>query len=299
MAKESEWAEMRISGLLGWVHKIVMLITFPFRKFWQIVFFIIFLLLILISVPMYKGVAFRDIWAWYQDRLPARQIADMKDKAQAEVNAKITSVKKKISGIVPDSVQKSEPEQKKKEEVRFVAWNVAEFGKAKYKPQPVKPASVAKVHNEQSYTQLKETAQESKAEEQESYAEAETDKVDTEIMPDVGNLTSYYRVLKNRDLAYISEPEVLYDTIKIVDPNAIYINNTYMYLYGIYSNPQYYNVADAEAYLQSLTEGHKVRCDIVAYTVQTQAATALCFVGDIFINKAMVDNGFADNIALK
>ena len=40
-------------------------------------------------------------------------------------------------------------------------------------------------------------------------------------------------------------------------------------------------------------------CDIVAYTSQTQMATALCFVDGELINKALVEAGLAENVALK
>jgi endonuclease YncB( thermonuclease family) len=79
----------------------------------------------------------------------------------------------------------------------------------------------------------------------------------------------------------------------------LYIDGTYVYLYGIYTNPDIYDAAEAQLYLEQLVEGKEVYCDVVAYTTQTQMATALCFVDGVFINGDMVQNSLALDVALK
>ena len=305
MARKSEWAEMRISGLLGWVHRFVMLITFPFRKFWQILFVTLVLLVIAIAVPLCNGVKIHEVWDWYQKKLPINQIAEIKEDATNTVGSKIASVKEKIQGIIPGEATAPAAKQEENEEGRFVSWNVAQFKKAQYKPKKkIKVEQPVAIENSKTFSELKNEAQELK---NDNIAEVSTDtaiSTDTEIsasdaMPEVGDLSAYYRRLKNRDLAYVTKPEVLYDVVDVVGANNIYINDTYIYLYGIYTDPGVYDEEKAKAYLETLTEGRKVRCDIVAYTVQTQSATALCFVGNIFINKAMVEQKHAGNVALK
>lgn len=302
MARKSEWAEMRISGLLGWVHRFVMLITFPFRKFWQILFVVLLLLVIAIAVPMFQGVKIHEVWNWYQEKLPAKQIAEIKDDAKTKVDSKIASVKQKIQGIIPGGASAPAEAKPESDEPRFVSWNVAQFKKAKYKPKKkIKPAVA---DNTKTYAELKNERQEP---ENSAAVAAVNLPLDTavsagdnpDVMPDVGDLSQYYRRLKNPDLAYVDKPEILFDVADVIKANDLYVNNTYIYLYGIYTDPRIYDEEQAKAYLTSLTEGRKVRCDIVAYTVQTQSATALCFVGNVFINKAMVEQKLAGNVALK
>jgi len=305
MARKSEWAEMRISGLLGWVHRFVMLITFPFRKFWQILFVILFLLAVAIAVPMFQGVKIHEIWDWYQAKLPTKQISEIKDEAKTKVDSKIASVKQKIQGIIPGGASTPTAAKQEDEEPRFVSWNVAQFKKAKYKPK--KKVKQETAENTKTFAELKAEAQ--KPEDNTAVAAVnlpldasvsnDTVGSNPDIMPEVGDLSQYYRRMKNPDLAYVDKPEVLYDVADVIKANDIYINDTYIYLYGIYTDPRIYDEEKAKAYLLSLTEGRKVRCDVVAYTVQTQSATALCFVGNVFINKAMVEQKLAGNVALK
>ena len=301
MTRKSEWAEMRINGLLGWVHKFVMFITFPFRKFWQIMSVLLLLLIIIIAVPMCYGVAFTDIIDWYKEKLPMNDVVDIKDDAKAKIDAGMSSLKQKVKDIMPgNSAEQAEQKADKEKEPRFVAWNVAEFNRAKYKQKSVKKVGS---DNKETFSAMKKDASERNALRENGIEtiESNTDNSSAgeETLPEVGNLFSYYRVLKNRDLAYISEPEVLYGVVDVVGPNNIYINNTYVYLYGIYSDPNVYDEAAATSYVQSLVNGRKVRCDVVAYTVQTQTATALCFIDNILINKAIVEHGYANNVALK
>ena len=71
-----------------------------------------------------------------------------------------------------------------------------------------------------------------------------------------------------------------------------------MFLYGIYTDPDIYDAAEAQDYLEKITEGRKVHCEIVAETY-SHTATALCFVQGVFINKALVDRKLARNVALR
>lgn len=304
MTRKSEWAEMRINGLLGWVHKVVMFITFPFRKFWQIISVLLLLLIVIIAIPMFYGVAFTDIIDWYKDKLPMSDVADIKDEAKTKIDAGMTSLKQKVKDIIPGDGAASEAQKADKEnKPRFVTWNVAEFNRAKYEPKQKSGRKAVTGNDKETFSALKKDASERKAFQENNIATAENKmdngNADEDALPEVGDLFSYYRVLKNRDLAYVSEPEVLYGFVDVVGPNNIYINNTYIYLYGIYSDPNVYDEAAAISYVQSLVNGRKVRCDVVAYTVQTQTATALCFVDNILINKAIVEQGYANNVALK
>lgn len=300
MAKGKEWAEMRISGLLKWVHRLVMLITFPFRKFWQIVFVLLIILAILIATPMCYGVKFRDVWDWYKIKFPTHEFVEVRDQAKARVTEKIKSVRRKVNDIIPTSVGKPEKEEKTDDEVRFVAWNVAEFNKAKYKPSSSNIKVVAE-NNEKTYAELKKDAQkdnDNKVFEVKKQV-VSTQENETNFMTGKKDLSSYYVKLENSNLEYLAEPEILDGTMTIVTPNDVYIQDTFVYLYGIYSDPNIYDTELAKNFLQTLVADESVHCEVIAYTTQTKVATALCFVNDTLINKALVDNDMANNVALK
>lgn len=300
MAKGREWAEMRISGLLKWVHRLVMLITFPFRKFWQIVFVLLIILAILIATPMCYGVKFRDVWDWYKIKFPTHEFVEVKDQAKARVTQKIKSVRRKINDIIPTTAGKPEKAQEDEDEVRFVAWNVAEFNKAKYKPSSSNVKVVAE-SNEKTYAELKKDAQkdnDTKVFEVKKTI-AETPKNKTNFVTGKRDLSSYYVKLENNTLEYLAEPEILDGTMTIVTPNDVYIQDTFVYLYGVYCDPNVYDTELAKNFLQTLVADENVHCEVIAYTTQTKVATALCFINDTLINKALVENDMANNVALK
>ena len=300
MAKGKEWAEMRISGLLKWVHRLVMLITFPFRKFWQIVFVLLIILAILIATPMCYGVKFRDVWDWYKIKFPTHEFVEVRDQAKARVTEKIKSVRRKVNNIIPTTIGKQDKEEKTEDKVRFVAWNVAEFNKAKYKPSSSNVKIVAE-NNEKTYAELKKDAQKEndiKVFEVKKQV-ASTQENETNFMTGKKDLSSYYVKLENSNLEYLAEPEILDGTMTIVTPNDVYIQDTFVYLYGVYSDPNIYDTELAKNFLQTLVADESVHCEVIAYTTQTKVATALCFVNDTLINKALVDNDMANNVALK
>lgn len=294
--KKSEWDEMKVSGFLGLIHRLVMLITFPIRKFWQITIFLFLLLLILLAIPLHKGIKLRDVWDWYMVKMPTHEFVAAKDKATIKVNNKIGDIKKTVKKIIPESPTDKTAQTSEGEKVQLVAWNVAEFKKAQYEPKTNKNTQEV-VEKNNSFAQLKKETQlaaQLENEQQEQAAEQKYRDVYYE-----GKLDDYYIVTDNKDLEYLETPERFYDTVDVVGPNSLYIQDKFVFLYGIYSDADTYDTAAAQRFLQQITEGHKVHCDIVAYTAQTRAGTALCFVNGVLINKAMVENNLARNVALK
>ncbi|MCQ2734749.1 MAG: hypothetical protein MJ212_02210 [Alphaproteobacteria bacterium] len=300
MTNKREWAEMSVSGLLKWVHRLVMLITFPFRKFWQIVFALLIILAILIATPMCYGVKFRDVWDWYKIKFPTHEFVEVKDQAKARVTEKIKSVRRKVNGIFPTVVQKPENTENAEDEVRFVSWNVAEFNKAKYKPSSSNVKVIAE-SSEKTFAEIKKDAQKDNTpkvfEIKKQAASAQPN--NPNFVTDKKDLSSYYVKLEDQNLEYLTEPEILTGKMTIVTPNDVYIQDTFVYLYGVYCDPNIYDTDLANNFLQTLVADENVHCDVIAYTTQTKVATALCFVNDTFINKALVDNDMAENVALK
>ena len=305
---KSEWASMRIDGILGWIHKLVMLVTFPLRKFWYIIGVIVFLLLVLLIVPLCFGAKFTEIGSWYKEKLMSKEVEVVKnkvvkvsekataviDQASEKVSEKLGDVKEQIAEVAPDLVKNEKTKVPDEKPIRYAVWNTAKLNQVKYERINAAPENKT---NEASFSELKQEAEQ----EQEKVSAREQKELD-EKYRDVyysGNLSDLYTARRDLGLTYLAESEKLYDTVEVVGPNSLYINNSFVFLYGIYTNPDIYDAEAARQYLQKITEGQKVHCDVVAYTTQTQAATALCFVNGIFINKAMVENNLAKNVALK
>ena len=71
---KSEWVEMRVNGWLAWIHRAVMFITFPIRRFWQIVLGIIVICILLALIPLYYGVGFTHITHWYREMMTSEEL---------------------------------------------------------------------------------------------------------------------------------------------------------------------------------------------------------------------------------
>ena len=138
--EKREYMAMRVGGFLGWLHRIVMLITFPIRKFWMIITVLLLILAILIAIPMFYGIQLRDVWDWYMVKMPTHEFVEAKDKNLFGAKEQVDKLRKTFKEIVPN--RKSAANQKGKKEVKktkLVSWHVAEFRKAKYKPRPAMP----------------------------------------------------------------------------------------------------------------------------------------------------------------
>lgn len=311
-AKEKkEWKAMRVNGVLGWVHKLVMLITFPFRRFLLIVMSFFIALVVLTIIPVSKGIPLRDVYDWYKIKLPAHEFIAAKDKTIFSATNGLNKIKRSIRAIAPkvDQDEGMTETEDNVEEVRFVSWNVAEFRKAKYEPTGIKafvetnqPVEYSKVNDTNLSDNKVEVVKRSvdspvKKEydiQENTEADVTEDKVDH-----VENIDGYYTKLSRRDLVYLEVPEIINGRARVSDANGIYVADQFIYLYGIYSNPQRYDVAAAKAYLADVLRDRNVHCEVVSLVEKVNLPAALCFVEGKLINKLMVENNFAQNVALK
>ena len=301
---DKEYSEMQLSGLLAWVHRIVMFITLPFRKFWITLIVVLSVLAVLVTIPLCYGVHFQDIWSWYKDKLPFHQIISLKDKAVDKISDKVQKVGQAV-GIKSD---KSSQNKDKK----YAVWNIKEFNQGKTKSEGKIPPQagqlvVVKDHgasdNKNTVTSSETATQKKIVPEYHPYVKKAKDKqkdvAEDAAKPATRDLSSYYEVVKNQQLEYLRRPKVYQGSATVVGSNSLYVDDMFVYLYGVYSDPKIHDLVQAQDYLVALTEQKNVECHVVAYTVQTQTATALCFVDDVFLNGALVDKYLAGNVALK
>lgn len=299
----SEWNGMRLHGWSKLCHTLYMLITFPVRK----PLYMLGIIIVLIAIPLIYGIRINDSLSWYKDKLPLEKMNEITSKTSKMINENLSSVKNNVTAVLPEKFKNDTTKaQDKEEQVKFVSWNVAAFKKAKYEPQPL--IKRAKKNNdtfikspkvEKQYIATKPQV----VKKSDEYIMSESDEVadnNAKVYTySIKNLSQYYVQNPYLNLQYLSEPEELFDEAVVDGANSLFLADTFIYLYGIYSDPAYYDEDVAKEYLEKLTNGKKVYCAIVAYAVQGQTATALCFVDNIFINGAMVNADLAKNVALR
>ena len=100
-------------------------------------------------------------------------------------------------------------------------------------------------------------------------------------------------------LTYLSVPQkISAENVVVLNANELVVGQTRVFLHGIYVNPQTQNGMKANDFLVDLVGGKTVDCMLVAYT-KANDYTAICFVGDVEINRLLVDKGYSENKALK
>ncbi len=321
------YGDLRLSGFLAWIHRAIMFITLPIRKFWQIAAVIAAVLVLLAIAHFYYGIGFEHISYWQNKLVPIKEISQKTDDVAAEIYERLEQVKNNVSETV--NTENTNSEQQKDEvygKKRFVAWNVPEFKKIKYKPlskslrfgngvrpklqkqnETVSAKEEAHIDNMQTISMKEETAVQVPELHKNSDVKPLIEhprilkKVRAPQKEDFysGKITDYYEIIENRGLIYLEIPEVLFGPAEILGPNSLYVGDVFMFLYGIYTDATEFDVRSAKKYLEQITEKKNLRCEIVAYTAQTEAATALCFIKGAFVNREMVRHGFANNVALK
>ena len=431
LKRSDDYSDLRVSGILAWIHRLVMFITFPIRRFWQIISILAAAAVLLVVVHFYYGVGFEHVTRWYYSLVPNAELLHKKDQTIAALSAKLEQIKNstvEAVAVPTEPVEEKEPEVQEDNTRHFVAWNVPKFKKAKYtphssqlkiakpkikeelqpepepkpepkpepeeiviepepqiaieiKPEPkvIEPKVATKFEPEEEPEENEEYDEPKEDEEPEVVAALEPEsRMEIEIAPDIeieieeepkvqtitkpkfefptiqrdpdqdddgigyrlsfaskkndnkivleeppappepsikffgamnnnsdnvsfnrGKLTDYYKIIKNRGLTYLSRPEVIYGSAEIVGPNSLFVNDKFMFLYGIYTDPREYDAKAAQKYLENITANLGVRCAIVAYAGQTNSATALCFTPKTFINGALVKRDLARNISLK
>ena len=277
-------------------YNVYMILTFPVRRWWIILSVLATVLLVLIIIPTMEGIKKEDIIDWYKAKWAYSDMNKAKNRTIAMMSRKFKSLKENVKEILPDTEDTEVVVKQSKKKSDLVAWNVAEFRKAKYVPKGQKSANPeVKVHDKNTFALLKEQMKNKKSASHAVSAVVEQD--DVAIYEN--NLSHYYEIRSDLDLEYLEEPEIIIGTATISGANDLYIEDTFVYLYGIYTNPRLYNVNEAKNFLDAVTYDQQVECDVVAYSTQTHAKTALCFVNGVLINKQMVIENLASNVALK
>ncbi len=284
--------DLTLRGWSAFFHRLAMFLLFPLRK--PLIFFPI--LLILFLAPTFRGVKPAEVHTWYWGKL------------KSYANTTFEVVKNETKKALPQNFEfklplGGEEDTEAKGTDKLVDYPVADVNanrKAIFERASGGAFKPVDIHNEveeepttnddlleaEVLTELAEevlqTAAEDKAPQQE---------ID-EVSP-----TEQPKIQKKLPLVYLDEPKEVIGMAKVYNANEVEVDGTYIFLYGIYVNPDTEEGLQAKKFLEETVKNQVVRCSIVAYTLQ-DVATGMCYVGGENLNQLLVKKSFSKNVAL-
>lgn len=297
---------IRLHGLSKFFHKVFMFLTYPLRHIFIFSTCVIIFLAVLIALPLLFGVSANHIGDWYLLKCNKNnictEIQEKIEKAVKKEPAEVSAPKIIRAQQVEDTEAMKESRRVFKKTDAPIAPEDAEL------ESEIKPKKQYKIMN------IKKNPPISRAEVMPEVVKAESKTVEPVVVSQPVVLpalqpekpvvvapelpaSKYYRRDDTLPLVYEDTPQTVKGETFVFSANEISVGNTYIILYGIYTDPEKYNQDEAGQYLKELADGKMSECKIVAYT-QHNIATGVCFLDGRSINQNLVDAGFADNIAL-
>lgn len=297
---------IRLHGFNKFLHSVFMVVTYPVRHIFIFSICVIIFLAVLIALPLLFGVSANHIGDWYLLKCNKNnictEIQEKIEKAVKKEPAEVSAPKIIRAQQVEDTEAMKESRRVFKKTDAPIAPEDAEL------ESEIKPKKQYKIMN------IKKNPPISRAEVMPEVVKAESKTVEPVVVSQPVVLpalqpektvvvapelpaSKYYRRDDTLPLVYEDTPQTVKGETFVFSANEISVGNTYIILYGIYTDPEKYNQDDANQYLKELADGKMLECKIVAYT-QHNIATGVCFLDGRSINQNLVDAGFADNVAL-
>ena len=274
-----------MTGFKGFLHRTAMLLLYPLRK--PLIFFPLLILLYLI--PTFIGARPSEVHVWYWNKIKSAY-----NSAAGVVSDKVNPWFADKEEAVPELGGKALPERGIDQLVgmRQKAVRRQMFEKAKSAPQ-----AVDILENEEivPVSEIKRDEQPQPAADVVQEYNDKISELSSRNTAPAGSAT--ITVSQKLPLVYLKDPVPVSGKALVQNANEIIVDGTYIFLYGIYVDPNLPKGIEAKKYLEQFVKDKVVRCDIVAYTYQ-DIATALCYVDDDSINQRLVDEEFSRNVAL-
>lgn len=267
------------------LHKIFMLITYPIRK----PFILIPLLVLLYLAPTFMGAKPTEVHLWYWSKIK-------------NVSENVTTVvADKTKDLIPEAAKNMLPTVNTSEKGIDQLVDVPKLGakavrrqmfeKAKSTPQVVdimseKDNALAPMMDDIGTPEkmiVEQVAKQSDG--SKAIIENNSQKVMTVTVP------------KKLPLVYLDAPKEIKGEAKVINANEIEVGGTYIFLYGIYVNPDSSDGLEAKKFLEVMIKNQEVRCSILAYTYQ-DIATGMCYLNGKNLNQTLVDEELSKNVAL-
>ena len=274
-----------MTGFNGFLHRTAMFLLYPLRK--PLIFFPLLILLYLI--PTFIGARPSEVHVWYWNKIKSAY-----NSAAGVVSDKVNPWFADKEEAVPELGGKALPERGIDQLVgmRQKAVRRQMFEKAKSAPQ-----AVDILENEEvvPVSEIKRDEQPQPAADVVQEYNDKISELSSRNTAPAGSAT--ITVSQKLPLVYLKDPVPVSGKALVQNANEIIVDGTYIFLYGIYVDPNLPKGIEAKKYLEQFVKDKVVRCDIVAYTYQ-DIATALCYVDDDSINQRLVDEEFSRNVAL-
>lgn len=274
-----------MTGFKGFLHRTAMFLLYPLRK--PLIFFPLLILLYLI--PTFIGARPSEVHVWYWNKIKSAY-----NSAAGVVSDKVNPWFADKEEATPELGGKALPERGIDQLVgmRQKAVRRQMFEKAKSAPQ-----AVDILENEEvvPVSEIKRDEQPQPAADVVQEYNDKISELSSRNMAPAGSST--VTVSQKLPLVYLKDPVSVSGKALVQNANEIIVDGTYIFLYGIYVDPNLPKGIEAKKYLEQFVKDKVVRCDIVAYTYQ-DIATALCYVDDDSINQRLVDEEFSRNVAL-
>lgn len=283
-----EWDDIKTKGFSSLLYKLYLGLTYPVRHPF---------VTIVVLLAFYRH-ELGDMWFKYQHKMPepVQQAAVIKKQTTDRIEEKLSELRSSLGEIVRNINPTSGIEAKKEDKERSTNWNTVKFNKVKYEPLNVDNKELELSEISADENQDIETQTQADISLTDNSAEKNAENIEQNYSSD--NIHSYYKKNDSLHLEYLKTPKQVFGEAEIAGANSLYVDGKFMFLYGIYTDPNFYSEEIAADYLMKATKGQIVRCEIIAQTYN-QTATALCFVNGEFINKALVDKKMARNVALQ
>ncbi|MBR1649226.1 MAG: hypothetical protein IJ689_06500 [Alphaproteobacteria bacterium] len=287
LSKRREDDVRQISGLAGVIHRAVMFVTYPIRKPLRCLMFLGAIGVIAYCIPMFYGVKPKEVYDWY-----LKLYSDVKNQV-----------------IVPQTLKGTDalverPKQTSSRDVRRQMFEVVS-GQASKKVD-VLANQARDVVDIRDIRRAEEEVEAPRAQMVIPQVSREPEIVAPKPKPvpsapakskERFDYSLHYGEYSNLD--YLDKPLIISGTAKIHNANELTINDTYIFLYGIYSNPLNGRGVKAGVLLKEFAKDAEVVCEIIAYTKEDKIATAECYIDDIDINALMVEKGYSDRVAAR
>ena len=274
-----------MTGFKGILHRTAMFLLYPLRK--PLIFFPLLILLYLI--PTFIGARPSEVHVWYWNKIKSAY-----NSAAGVVSDKVNPWFANKEEATPELGGKALPERGIDQLVgmRQKAVRRQMFEKAKSAPQ-----AVDILENEEvvPVSEIKRDEQPQPAADVVQEYNDKISELSSRNTAPAGSAT--ITVSQKLPLVYLKDPVPVSGKALVQNANEIIVDGTYIFLYGIYVDPNLPKGIEAKKYLEQFVKDKVVRCDIVAYTYQDIAA-ALCYVDDDSINQRLVDEEFSRNVAL-
>lgn len=281
--KKSDEKLKQISGAAGVIHKIVMFVTYPFRKPLRCLFFLAALGALAYFIPILYGVKPEKVYDWY---------VDLAHNVNEQVILPHTH---KGTDTLVETKAAAAPR-----EVRRRTFGVAS-GQA---PQKV-DVLASQASDVVNIDDIRRASEDATAPRLPVFESVEPERTVAEppvrqqkaALPETFDYNEHYGEFDSLD--YVEKPVEVKGMAKVYNANELVVGDTYIFLYGIFSNPLNERGVRAGVFLKSFVKGEEVRCEILAYTKDGGVATAECYVDDVDLNRLLVAKGFSDKVSAR